>query len=316
MNDQLFAFRDKPEARCLIAGWRRQWSNGGGISSGLPRYLINKLNAKEIGELGEEVSRLCFPFQVPGTHDSYRPRVAFEDGLPVTEMHRLNRFYDGGDGLIIFLGDEPWFRVDIYGRAFCEAVRELGITRAVAVEGYNGAAPPELERNISCTFSQPHMKEELEKYGLRFSNYGSRTRNGPTIGMALITVAHDNFPDLEMVRLGAMAPMFPFYSQKNDPVGISRDHRAYYDIMKRLKAMFKLDIDLTELMTLGESESQQLQETLERISENSPEAKQIIERVRSEYELLTFEETVELDPALDRTLEDILRNMPDDPQQN
>ncbi len=313
MDEQFVVFHEKPEARCLIAGWRRQWSDGGGISSGLPRYLIDKLKAREIGELGEEVSKLCFPFQVPGTHDAYRPRVVYQDGLPVRDMHRRNRFYDGGNGLIIFLGEEPWFRVDVYGQAFCQAVRELGITRAVAVEGYNGAAPPELERNISCTFSQPRMKEELEGYGLRFSSYGSRTRNGPTIGMALITIAHDEFPDLEMLRLGAMAPMFPFYSRKNDPVGISRDHRAFYDIMKRLKAMFKLDIDLTELMTLGESESEQLRQTLERISENSPEAKQIIERVRSEYELLTFEEAVELDPALDRTLQDILQNMPDVP---
>ena len=57
------------------------------------------------------------------------------------------------------------------------------------VEGYNGAAPPDQERNVSCTYSQPDMREELERYGLRFSNYGSRGRNGPTIGMAMISMA-------------------------------------------------------------------------------------------------------------------------------
>ena len=59
MDNQLFVLREKPEARYLIAGWRRQWSDGGSISSGLPRYLIDKLDAKEIGSLGEEVSRQC-----------------------------------------------------------------------------------------------------------------------------------------------------------------------------------------------------------------------------------------------------------------
>ena len=42
--------------------------------------------------------------------------------------------------------------------------------------------------------------------------------------MALITVAHYEHADLEMFRMGAMAPMFPFLTQNNDPVGISRDH--------------------------------------------------------------------------------------------
>jgi hypothetical protein len=312
MDNQLFVLREKPEARYLIAGWRRQWSDGGSISSGLPRYLIDKLNAKEIGSFGEEVSRQCFPFQVPGTHDAYRPRVAYEDGLPSRDMHRRNFFYDAGNGLIIFLGEEPWFRIDIYGQAFFQAVQELGVTRTVAVEGYNGAAPPELERNISCTYSQSRMKEELDGFGLRFSNYGSRGRNGPTIGMALITIAHHDYPDLDVLRLGGMAPMFPFMSQNNDPIGISRDHRAFYDIMKRLKAMFKLDLDLAELMALGEAESERLRATLERISSTNPEAKRIIDRARDEYEVTPFEESVELDPQLDRTLQEILQNLPDE----
>ena len=316
MDNQLVVLKEKPAAQYLIAGWRRQWSDGGSISSGLPRYLIDKLNAREIGEFGEEVSRQCYPFQVPGTHDAYRPRVAYQDGLPTRDMHRRNYFYDAGNGLIIFLGEEPWFRIDVYGQAFFQAVRELGIQRTVAVEGYNGAAPPELERNVSCIFSQPRMKEDLQKYGLRFSNYGSQGRNGPTIGMALNTIAHHEHPDLDVFRLGAMAPMYPFLSSKNDPIGIPRDHRAFYAIMKRLKSMFKLEIDLGELMSLGETESEELRETLERIGASNPKAKEIIDRARTDYVVTPFEETVELDPELDKTLEDILQNMADEPQEN
>ena len=313
MDNQLVVLKEKPAAQYLIAGWRRQWSDGGSISSGLPRYLIDKLDAREIGQLGEEVSRQCYPFQVPGTHDAYRPRVAYQDGLPTQDMHRRNYFYDGGDGLIIFLGEEPWFRIDIYGQGFFNAIKELGIKQTVAVEGYNGAAPPELERNVSCIYSHPRMKEELEKYGLRFSNYGSQGRNGPTIGMALNTIAHDEHPDLDVFRLGAMAPMYPFLSSNNDPIGIARDHRAYYAIMKRLKSMFKLEIDLSDLVSMGESESEKLRETLEQISSSNPKAKEIIDRARTDYVVTPFEETVDLDPRLDRALDDILQNMPDEP---
>ena len=339
MTDDLVILREKPEAKYMIAGWRRQWSDGGEISSGLPRYLIDKLGAREIGEFGPEVGKLCFPFQVPGTHGAYRPRVAYEDGLPSRAMHRRNYFFyvepsevSGDGGLIIFLGEEPWMRLDIYGQAFFSAVKQLGIQKTAAVEGYNGAAPPDVERNVSCVYSQPHMKEELDRYALRYSNYGSRGRSGPTIGMALISIAHDQHPCtcgssaaspalhhaedprcqcVEMFRLGAMAPMFPFLTSNNEPVGITRDHRAFYDIMRRLKFMFNLDVDLSELLTLADNEGRQLQESLERIASNNPRAKELIDRARADYNLSPFVEPVELDPALDRTLEDILSNMPD-----
>ncbi|GIT44945.1 MAG: hypothetical protein Ct9H300mP11_28810 [Chloroflexota bacterium] len=179
-------------------------------------------------------------------------------------MTRRNRFYDAGNGLVIFLGQEPWFRIDVYAEAFFQAVKELGSPKIIAVEGYNGAAPPEMERSVSCIYSRADMKDDLDKYGLRYSNYGSQSRSGPTIAMALVTLAHYEHSELQMLRMGAMAPMYPFLTSNNDPVGINRDHRAFYDIMRRLKAMFDLDIDLSELLSLGETESQQLVETLER----------------------------------------------------
>ena len=196
MSDQLVKFRQKPDAQYMIAGWRRNWSDGGEISSGLPRYLINRTGAKRVGEFGPEVRKMCYPFQVPGTHDMYRPRATFKDGLPAGGLRRGNHFYDAGNGLIIFLGEEPWSRMDIYGEAFFEAIKELGVSETVAVEGYNGAAPPDVERSISCIYSQSRMREQMEKFGLRFSNYGSESRAGPTIGMALVTMAHYQYPEL------------------------------------------------------------------------------------------------------------------------
>lgn len=313
MADELVILQEKPSAQYLIAGWRRQWSDGGEISGGLTRYLIDKLGAKQIGELGPRVSAMCYPFQVPGTHDSFRPGAAYHEGLPVREMYRGNRFYDGGNGLIIFRGEEPWFHIEMYGEAFFQAVRELGVKQTVAVEGYNGAAPPDLERSVSCIYSQAPMKGVLERYALRFSSYGSEGRRGPTIGMAMVTLAHFQYPDVEMFRLGAMAPLYPFATANNEPVGIARDHRAFYDIMRRLNSIFKLNLDLAELRTLGDTEGHRLQETLEKIAAANPSAKQIIERARADYSFIPYVEPVELDPALDRTLENILKNMPDQP---
>jgi hypothetical protein len=313
MADELLILSEKPSARYLIAGWRRQWSDGGDISSGLSRYLINTLGARQIGEMSPTVSRMCYPFQVSGTHDAFRPRAAFQDGLPSSPMSQNNSFYDAGNGLILFRGDEPWYRIDLYGEAFFQAIAQLGIEQTVAVEGYNGPAPPEMERRIGCVYSKSEMKETLEKYGVQFSNYGSSGRQGPTIGMALVTLAHYQFPDVKIFRLGAMAPMYPFNSPDNQQAGIATDHRSFYDIMRRLRAMFQLDINLSELESLGAAESRRLQETLELIGGNNAEAKRYIDRVRADYSYAGYEEQVDLTPGLDQTLRDILANIPDEP---
>ena len=310
MASELVELYEKPSAQYMIAGWNPQWSDGGEISSGLPQYLIEKLGARKIGEMSKSISTMCFPFQVPGTHDAFRPAVVYQDGLPSKEIFRENCFYDAGNGLIIFLGEEPWFRIDMYGEAFFHAIRELGIVRTVAVEGYNGPSPPELERSINSSYSRPEMKEELERYGVRFSSYGSERRSGPTIGMALITLAHFEYPDIEMFRLGSMAPMYTFLTARNEPVGISRDHKSFYDIMRRLKGLFKLDIDLTELKERGDAESNRLKDTLDKMAASSTAAKEVIDKARAEFQYTPYVEHVELAPELDKTLDDIIKNMP------
>ena len=88
MPDELIIFSEKPQAKYLIAGCRRQWSDGGRVSGGLTRYLIEKLGAKKIGEMRPAGSHDCYPFQVAGTHDTFRPLAAYEDGLPTTDMYR------------------------------------------------------------------------------------------------------------------------------------------------------------------------------------------------------------------------------------
>ena len=311
MTDELITFSEKPSADYMIAGWRRQWSDGGRVSGGLTRYLVEKLGAQKIGEMGSAVSQQCYPFQVAGTHDTFRPLAAYQDGLPSRAMYRENYFYDAGNGLIIFRGEEPWFNIELFGQAFFQAIKELGIKQTAAVEGVNGPVPPDMERRVTCVYSKQEMRETLDRYGLQFSSYGSEGRRGPTIGMALVSLAHFEYPDVEMFRLGSMAPMYPFAATNNGQVGIIRDHRSYYDIMRRLKSMFKLDIDLSELQQLGETEAQQLLETLEKIGESNRDAKQLIDSVRLDYSFTPYEELVELDPALDQTLEDILRNMPE-----
>jgi len=76
-----------------------------------------------------------------------------------------------------------------------------------------------------------------------------------------------------------------------------------------VRSMFKLDLDLSELRTMGESESNQLAVRVEEIGEANAEAKQLIDRIREDYVYTPFVEPVDLDPALDDVLNDILRGL-------
>ncbi len=315
MSSEMLILDENPDARYLLAGWKKQWSDGGNISSGLPQYLVDRLGARKIGRFGPEVQKRCYPFQIAGTHDAFRPAAAFQDGLPNVPMHWDNDFYDAGNGLVIFMGEEPWFDLGLYGEAFFAAIKRLEVEQTVTVEGYNGPAPPDLERRVGCVYSRADMKETLEKYGIQFSNYGSGARQGPTVGMALVSLAHYRHPELSVFRLGSMAPMYPFTTSGNQQVGIVTDYRSFFDIMRRLKAMFGLDLDLSDLEARGNAESARLQETLDRISNSNANARDIIARVRADYRYTPFESPVELDPQLDQTLEDILRNTPDPPSE-
>ena len=55
-----------------------------------------------------------------------------------------------------------------------------------------------------------------------------------------------------------------------------------------------------------------MEQTLEKIASSNPGAKEVIDRARADYTYNSFVEAVELDPTLDKTLEDILRNIPDE----
>lgn len=111
-----------------------------------------------------------------------------------------------------------------------------------------------------------------------------------------------------------MAPMYSFLTSNNEPLGISRDHRSFYDILRRLKGLFNLDIGLTELKTLGDEESHRLKELLDKAASSNPTAKEIIDKAKADFNYTPYAEHVELSPGLDRTLDEIINNMPEGPQ--
>jgi predicted ATP-grasp superfamily ATP-dependent carboligase len=285
--DSLLAIWEKPVAQeiYMIAGWR-QWADAGSISSGLPQYLIDHLGARKIGMLkpGE-----FYLFQIPGTHHLLRPTIKLEDGYRKRIEPKKNEFFYaqvGDKGLVIFLGDEPHQDHPRYAQAILDAAAELGVKRVAGVAGVYGAMPYDKERQVSCVFSLPHMRDELAPYALELSNY----EGGSTIGTYLADQAEDR--EIELLVFYAFVPSYDFGKSAAHFTGIQvgKDIKAWYDLMRRLDHMFELGLDLADLEDQSERLISSIETQIDQLAESMPQlnVREYLEEVTREFQEKPF----------------------------
>ncbi len=287
----------------MIAGWH-QWADAGSISSGLPAYLIEKLDTRKIGEISRD---RFFMFQMPGAHHLLRPEVHTKEGV-VQEMRVIKTelyFTELGDkGLFIFLGEEPHVNEEEYADAFFDIVEKLGVRRVVAVGGVYGAMPFNKDRDISCVFSLEGMRKEMEEYAVRFSNY----EGGTTIGSYL--AYHAGQRNKEYICFHGFVPAYDFgqVMLPAQSVRIEDDVKAWYDIMRRADFMFHLGMDLSELRIQSDELISSMEEQMEELSRQAPQldVNAYLQKLEEEFTENPF---MPLDDVWERELGDLLDDL-------
>jgi hypothetical protein len=287
----------------MIAGWH-QWADAGEVSSGLPQYLVEMTQAEKIGELKPGGYYL---FQVPGTHYFLRPVVKLDEGHREEMAQRKNELFFAGDdqdGLFIFLGNEPHLNEERYAEAFLDMVETLNIERVAALAGVYGAVPHAKDRNISSVYSLPEMKEELSQYAVRFSGY----EGGTTISMYLAHRAE--FRDIGFFRFCAFVPSYDLsqLSSMAPSVAIERDYKSWYDIMIRLKYMFDLSLDLSDLEERSDALISAWNTKIGQMIQSIPQLKlqNYMEEVEKEFTEMPFEPLSDVwTEALDNLFDDV-----------
>ncbi len=305
MDDQLLDFQEIPTSAnmVMITGWR-QWADAGTISSELPAYLIQKTGARKIGELKADGFYL---FQMPGTHHLLRPVVNIEDGV-VTDLERKrNEFYFSGNeqqGLIIFLGDEPHLNVERYGEALFTAVSTLGVTQLAGVAGVFGPTPYDKDRQISCIYSLPELRDVLEGYAVSFSNY----EGGSSIDSYLVEMAGRK--GIAYFTFYAFVPAYDFSQTAVQPRGIQieRDYTAWFNVMQRLNHLLNLGLDLKELEANSAEMVTAIDAKIEELIKELPQfnIREYLDKLSADFDELSF---VPLDDVWEQGLRDLFKDM-------
>jgi proteasome assembly chaperone (PAC2) family protein len=302
--DNLVELTEKPVAKetYLIAGWR-QWADAGNVSSALPRHLIDQLAARQIGQIRSDP---FYIFQIPGAQHLLRPEIKLQDGYRTELQSRKNEIFYSGDarkGLVIFLGDEPHLNAERYADAFFNVATELNVKRIVAVGGVYAPVPYDKDRQISCTFSLPKMKKELDDYAVQFSDY----EGGVSIGSYLADRAEQL--GIEYLVFYAMVPMYDLsaLSPLVEAITIGNDFKAWYDLMRRLSHMFKLGLDLSDLEEKSRELVRSVGKQIEALEEQVPKAqvREYLEKVNAGFSEMSF---MPLDDAWEAGLRDIFKD--------
>ena len=287
----------------MIAGWH-QWADAGDVSSGLPRYLIEQTSARKIGEIKPGGFYL---FQIPGAHHLLRPVVKLSDGHRVSMQERRNEFYYSGDDrsrFVVFLGEEPHQGEESYADAFFDAAELLGVRRIAALGGVHASVPYDRERDISCVYSLPHMRKELEQYAVRFSEY----EGGATITTFLADKAEAR--GMEFFSFYAFVPAYDLSQDSiiGHQVAIEEDSKAWYDLMRRLDHMFDLGLDLSHLAKRSDQLVAEWDSKVKHLEQAMPQLGigEFLGKVKEEFQERHF---LPYGDLLERELGDILQDM-------
>jgi hypothetical protein len=208
------------------------WMDGGDVSTGTVRRLIDLLGAERIAEIDPEPFYIC---NFPGSMELaalFRPRIEIEDGL-IRSLEMPEGVFSCAEAanLVLFLGKEPNLRWRTFADCILALAGAVGVRRMLFVGSFGGSVPHTREPRLHITCSEAGLLPAMERFGMRRTGY-----EGPgSFTSYLLTRAPG--AGLEMASLAAE---IPGYLQGPNPVCIEA-------VTRRLAKILRLPLDLAPL---------------------------------------------------------------------
>lgn len=208
------------------------WMDGGLVSSGTVRRLMDGSNAREIAHIDPDP---FYIYNFPGSMDIaavFRPHVEYKEGVITDLRMPTNEFHcDPAANLVFFIGQEPNLRWQAFADCIFTLAKQVGVSRIVFIGSFGGAVPHTREPRLYGSISDDRLRPTLVEHGVQLSDY-----EGPC-GFSTLLLAQAPAQGIEMLSLVAE---IPGYLQGINPLSIEA-------VTRRLSRLLNLPVDLNSL---------------------------------------------------------------------
>ncbi len=232
------------------------WGNAGRVSTFTVRYLTDKLGARKLGEIPPE---MFHNYQIE------RPMVSIRRGVIESYNPPRNEIFYWKDkrgrvDLLLLLGSEPHLNWPCYAKAILKLAKEMDVKRIYTIGGYLADVHHGDETPITASTNNEELIGELKEARVELTNY-----RGPTSVYSEI-LWQAKAENLDVVSLWCAVPIYVggFYP------------KAAYHMLRKIKMMVGLDINLGDIRKKAESFEAQF----ERRAAEQPELHRLIEKMR------------------------------------
>jgi proteasome assembly chaperone (PAC2) family protein len=259
-----FHFRPAFEGPTLVLAFSG-WMDGGDVSTGTVRRLVDLLGAKPFAEIDPDPFYL---FQFPGPMELtalFRPRLKIQEGRIVSFDLPSNIFYCHEPArLALFLGNEPHLHWRAFGDAVFELAHQVRVRRIVFVGSFGGSVPHTREPRLHVTASNDELLKEMEQYAIRRTAY-----EGPgSFTSYLLTRA-----PAAGVEIASLVAEIPGYLQGRNPMSIEA-------VTRRLAKILQLPLDLQRLR----AESTEWEQQVSQIVAKDKKLMKVVQELEERYD--------------------------------
>jgi proteasome assembly chaperone (PAC2) family protein len=257
------------------------WMDGGDVSTGTVDCIATKLRARTLAGIEPEE---FYVYSFPGSMEVsslFRPHTKIKDGLVRVYQPPENVFrYDEQHNLILFKGKEPNFNWTRYAEAVLAVAAQFSVERMYFVGSVAGVVPHTREPRLHSSVSDEAIKDELQQYGIRFSNY-----EGPASLITYLTrLARDRG-----IGMATFVAEIPAYVQGTNPICIEA-------VVRRIAGILGIQIELDDL----QRSRRVFEKRLNKIVPERPELAALIKKLESDYDSEVFDTMGELKEWLER----------------
>jgi predicted ATP-grasp superfamily ATP-dependent carboligase len=228
------------------------WMDGGEVSTGTIKVLVDKLYAKRIAEIDHQG---FYIYNFPAAMELaslFRPHCRIRKGIIREFVFPDDAFFGAeNEDLILFSGKEPNMNWVDFSDCVFALCRECRVKQVYFIGSVAGLVPHTRDPRLFCSVSDAQMKPRFESYGMKFSDY-----EGPASIITYLTTRAKEH-DVEMVSIVATIPA---YVQGANP-------KCIVTTIRRIAGILGVHIDLDDLQASADEFEKKLTEVVQEQAE-------------------------------------------------